>query len=784
MYKKTHILILTLISIFLCHPIYSKETLNVNAADNKIEDQQIPNVSFNNNLKHKPKKKSSTDEANIYLNFENASLENVVNYIAEQKKINIIPHKGLAGITTSLSTRKPLTFQRSWNIMLTLLEMNGFSIINVNDVYRIVPTQEHGKEPLPFYSSGKGIEPNDLPDNDTIIRYIYFFKNIKANNAATILNSMLAPNSIQINKDLEACILTEKSYNIKSAMKIVKELDVGGSKDSIRLVPLKLADADTVARLFEEIIGRDSQKSSIRFLSKENKVETSFFSPITKIVPMRDKNALILLGKDEHLNKIIEFIYKYLDVAIGTAESRLHIKEIQYANAEKLKPIIENIIRPPKGISADKQVVGEYKFFEDVIIAAESPGSDEVRGGGNRLIIACNKEDWKRLDKFISKLDKPQPQIALEVMIVDVGISNDRFLGAELQTKLNKELGKEIGKGAWIQTFNLTAEENLNEYLNTDGNTAGDPSFLTVRTNNSEEVGKDIWGIVKAKLNLDNSNIISQPFLVVNNYQRCSLSDVITRRIKGKLAAKSTDDSPPVEYENLDARNNTIITPYINKSGTVDLKIEIIVEDFESLEEDQPNTITRSLVTRTTMALGEVLVLGGLTKSSLSEEGRKTPILGDIPLIGNLFKRKSRSRTEKNLYIFIRPSIIKPQVDGGPDEYTQLKLDYAKYQILNVDTYYKEKDPIQRWFFKPTNQKIKHKLVDAASGVFRPIDNFTYGKSQPKSVNISEDPYYRATEEVEKMRELRKKRSNLKKRQNRIEIPKNLKALKKRKSLT
>lgn len=105
--------------------------------------------------------------------------------------------------------------------------------------------------------------------------------------------------------------------------------------------------------------------------------------------------------------------------------------------------------------------------------------------------------------------------------------------------------------------------------------------------------------------------------------------------------------------------------------------------------------------------------------------------------------------------MFIRPSIIKPRFEGAPDEYTQLKLDYAKYQIMKNDTYIQDRDPIQRWFFKPTNQTIKQRLSDAARGILRPVDDYTYGRGQPKSVNMQEDPYYRVSEALEQARSKR-----------------------------
>ena len=166
---------------------------------------------------------STTEVADLYLNFENASLSSVVNYLAEQKKINFIPHKDLATKKVSLSTREPLSLSRAWNVLLTLLEMNGFTLINVNNVYRIVKNKDNKKEPLPFYSSQQGTMPKDLPDSDIVVRYIYVLKNISTDIAGKILGDVLGRNKVRMTKELSTCIITDKCNNIKKAMEITMQ---------------------------------------------------------------------------------------------------------------------------------------------------------------------------------------------------------------------------------------------------------------------------------------------------------------------------------------------------------------------------------------------------------------------------------------------------------------------------------------------------------------------------------------------------------------------------------
>lgn len=718
------------------------------------------------------------EEANIYLNFNDVSLSNVVNYLGELRNINILPHKDLEAVKVKLYTRQPLTLTRAWDVLLTLMEMNGFTIVNVDNVYRIVANKENTLEPLPMYSSmeygeKKGVEPEDLPDNDMVVRYIYFFKNMKAETAQTILRTMFADEkSIIINRDLNACIIKEQCLNIKAALKVVKELDTGGLRESIKVIQLKHADAQTISDLFKDVLGNGQEEQrTIRFTPLSTQQEKRYFSSTTKIFPDQAKNSLILLGTDANLNKIVDFIYKYLDVPIGDAESRLHIKEIRHAKSETLKPILENIIKPPKGQGTEKSsVVGEYKFFEDVIIAAETAEAAEEgkRGAGNRLIIACNQDDWNRLERFIEKLDKPQPQVAIEVMVITVDIDQNKSLGAQMHNFKGKAPG--LGINA-VDFNNLGSVDNIKSengipVLDANGNTisnminltnaTGSPSYITL--GGATVANQSIWAVIQSVFNMTNAHVISQPFLVANNYQACTVDVKETRRLPG-VQVSGHGEQPRNQLRDVSASVKVDLTPQINIDGLVDLAMEIDVEEFKDDPSNPGNVadpvkVNRSLKTRVSLRTGEILVLGGLTRSDQNETHYRTPLLAEVPILGNFFKSKSKNKTETNLYIFLRPSIIKPRFEGEPDEYTQLKLDYAKLQMMRNDTYSQDNDPIQRWFFKPSKQSIKSKLSETKRGIFRPIDDFTYGKDRPSMVRIAEDPYYKVSEAIEKERAL------------------------------
>lgn len=725
----------------------------------------------NNGITHIPNSeiiKSTNENINdadeprdVHLNFSNASLSSVVEHLAEQQNLNIISHKGLTDVKVTLNTREAFTMKRAWEILLTLVEMHGFSIVKVGNVHRVVEKKSNTNEPLPIYSSGKGIEPEDLPDSDMVIRYIYFLRNIKAETALSILNKML-DTPIQIQPDLDVCIIKEKSRSIKSAMRIIKELDQGGLRQNIKMVPILHTTPEAVARIFnDKIIGPNKKEQErVRFVTSSKK-DVTYFSTNIKIIPDNERGVLILLGQEMDLEKIIDFIQNFLDVPMHDASSRIHVKEVLYHEPSKLKQLLQKIIKTPQGKQATS-----VKYFEDVVIAAETPGGSgrENIGGGNRLIIACNQEDWARLEPIIDNLDKPKPQVALEVMIVDVSIDMERKLAAHLR---DNGLGI-FGQQAAFKLANIDesdtgpttgasiAESSIAEQL--DGLTSVGETALTFG-DIKDGMASTAWGLLKTLLKKDNSNIISQPFIIANNHEKCEFISTEKRRVAGELKAGYNNNEAVQTQVDIPAKTNVNITPHVNASGIVDLIIEINVADFKAVSASDPNTNTRMLSTRVSMGTGEVLVLGGLGRSSLRETRYETPGLSAIPVLGNFFKSKRKASDKKYLYAFIRPSIIKPQLEGAADDYTQFKVDYAKHQIFKTESYSKSKDPIQRFFFKPRNHSIRETVDNIKAERFSYIDNFIEKKEMPPTTEMRLDPYYRGSSHIERSKKMAKNRS-------------------------
>jgi len=675
------------------------------------------------------KKEEKEPEKDIYLNFENTELRNFVNYIAEQKKINLIPDKAMTGVKISLNIREPLTIDGAWNIFLTILEMSGFSIIKTKEVYKIILKDRKLMEPLPTFIN---VPEAALPSSDLTIRYVKFLQNIGVNEIRDLLASMLGiPHTVIAQPEVNGVIITDKSYNIKSAMKVINELDQTGLQESVSILRLKQVNASDVKTLFDNLIKKPEGSPLARLLGRQAESNIEYFAPSTRIIAEDRTNSLILLGNQNSIKKIEDFIINHIDTELKGTESPLHVFELQYTDASQIKDILQDITTPPDspaGQQAAKYgaVRGGVKYFR--------PMSFQVDKDGNRLIVSSiDKQDWKMLKQTIKDLDKPQPQVAIESMFVDVDITDNKEFGGGIT---NKKTGQ-IGKGVDFQGPTFAGKTILNESNKTLlGNLIEAVDRGVGATILSLGSKSRIWAFLEAKQSQETTSILTQPFITIANNSKATIESGSTRRIQSEKTGTR------VGYIPLKASTAVTLKPQINLDGIIRFEVNVAISDFVGTGGD---TKSKNVTTNVTVADGQVLVLGGFVKTKVTEAMRKTPVLGDIPVLGWFFKYKKRVITKQYTFIFIAPTLIKPRKTPGMGLYTKMKLDKVTREIDEAVQVKRVTDPIHNVFFNPEGEDYSHKVVD-----------FANARYQPTTVDIKNDPYYRAQTERAKKEKIKK----------------------------
>jgi general secretion pathway protein D len=708
----------------------------------------LPARSFTqpNAQEGRSKRSSQKIKKKISFDYSGKPLVDIINDLAALKELNIILPQGPFAITTKVTFSLPdkITVDQAWQQVITLLDLAGYTIHPDGDFLEIVKTTDNPnivREPFTLYVD----RPLDeLPNSEEIIRALFYLSNLSvkvmASDLTKVLQDMLSPNAdIKFDLKTNSLLLTDKSVNIKGVMKIIQELDQGGLRDTIEVLPLYYVSAQVLDDLFNKQLFVPQQQNGTQQLP-----QASYFPRNTKVLALERTNSLVMMGTPAAIGLVKDFIIKYIDRPLESGESILHIYDLQYLNATNFAPVLQQLVTPSQaqGAQTTGKATGPRQYFKDVIIQAEitrkteqiqptqpggtptgsaSPTTEGTQLGGNRLIIAARKKDWVRIKKLIEDLDKPQPQVALEVLLVDLTLLGDKILGAQIRDKagfqnstsprLNFQsaqlappvlipgvqdpiTGQTVlpGNALMANLLEIITDANGNR-----GNIASNatPGSLIISLNDKQTGG--VWAVFQILNKYANTSILAQPFLITTNHQQATVTIQQERLLVGD--ADTANTAVRIPFETVTAGLTVDIIPHISLTKNVNLQITVNLNEFVSNTSN--NRITRVVQTCANVGSGEVLAIGGLIKKQEQISTNQVPLLGSIPLVGWFFKQEEKSIEKDNLVIFISPTIIEPQLKGGINDYTTNKLEFAKNEINEGLCFENLRDPITRWFFKP-----------------------------------------------------------------------------------
>ena len=661
-------------------------------------------------------------ESDIEVNFSNASLQNIVDQISQLFNLTFIPDdiikipsattKALSETKVSFTTNRPLTKQRTWNLFTTFLELAGWSLASTPDphIYRITATEKANHSPLPTYIN---TSLDIIPKSDQRIRYVCFLENSTPDLMEPLLKR-LQSTTAQIDKFalLRAIIITDTAYNIYSLLQIVRELDKTSSSQVLSVIHLKEADASDVVSLIESLQGKDSKEVAVPWMPPKQESTLFYFSKEVKVIAAPRTNSLIIIGPKEGTKRIEQFILTHVDTELTQRYRPVHVFNLNYAPAEQIANILNKVVGFTGKKSDSKTptvgetggVLGGLKHFDHVFIEPEKQN--------NRLIIRCSEEDYAHLEKIIRELDQRQLQVAIEVMIVEIGSTRTRQWGIQWDTKKNRTLNAQMS-GFWgskIQTTETaTPSAHSNSIIaNLIGLAKLPEAGTTVLTLGKESIHA-IAGILEQD---DQSRIIANPFIVTTNKYRASVAIAERRRIEMQTVATSGTKG----QQTFNAVWEVSVTPQINDEGIINLNIDIKLEDFDkplatTADPTNANKTSTHIQTNTNVSNEEVIALGGLIKKKKTVEETRFPVLSRIPIIGNLFKNTTHENEQRTLVVLMTPTIIYPTGETV-NTFTQNKAEKTS-RIAEWSTERHERnrrDPMFNWFFKATDDDVPNDI--------------------------------------------------------------------------
>jgi general secretion pathway protein D len=673
------------------------------------------------------------DTATVAFNFEDANLSNLLDYMKSIHNIefvseDIVPTvpgaKGIAGHKINFRTNRTLTRKESWNLCVNFLHIAGLDVVPMvqTGFYRLVPLTKANNEPIPTYI---GVDVEVLPDNDMIVRYVYFLRNIDAAKLQVILKNMQSASAkLDVYAELKGLIFTDRSSSIKSLMKIVTELDRAALPEVLSVVKLQRANAGDVITLYNSLKPSGGTTAQPQRVWATNKKESSleYFPQDVVMVADNRTNSLILLGTKKDVQRIEEFITKNVDVAIDRDAPPIFTYRLQYTNAKDLTSILTSITSYGSSTEAGKYggTRDGLKYFQKMTIVPDT--------WSNSLIINATPQDFAALKPLIEELDVAQKQIGLEILFVQVSDVDIKTLGAQIsgpngqgsQVVGASPFGPTFLAGASAQTSGVSPGTSVVVTRGTGATTTNTDfsiksslasllgsNILNQAGSTLLTFGQPIWAVFKILKTITSTHVVSNPFLVVSNNTSATLTSGEERRqtsgeVLASAAVKATGLVP------IQATLNVTITPQINKDNMISLQITVKDEHFvDGGATSGSNTGTsrslKSIQTQATIANGETLVLGGIMIENTASSVTGVPFLEKIPVVGWFFKSKSRTITRDHFLIFVCPRVL-----NDADQETHVN-DYTKYKLHEVqnsvdlideaDWFGSSKDPVQNAFF-------------------------------------------------------------------------------------
>ncbi|MEX0940322.1 MAG: secretin N-terminal domain-containing protein [Candidatus Babeliales bacterium] len=688
---------------------------------------------------------TATDDPNnlIEVNLENTDLANLLNWISDTFEVNFLTDdaiqplptggKTVAGNKITFKTHKPLTKKQVWNLFLTFLDFFGFGLVEgtIPNLYKVRPTAINApgsvnRSPLDSYIN---IHWEDLPDNDTHIRYIYFVRNTTLATIQGIVDAFRSTTAtLKPLQDLNAFVLTDKASNIRSLMQIVTELDSIASPEAMSVLKLKNADAEDVVKLYNNLTKfEDPRGLAARILGPKKTSPSVYFPETTRLIAERRNNILIILGDIESIKKVEEFIINHIDVELKVPYSPLYVYELQYASAGDIASILTDVTRFAQGTAAAQTggVREGDKYLQPMTFKAEP--------SGNRLLIKAEKEDYLKVRDIIKQLDVRQPQIAIEVLIVNVISADNKEIGVQIRNKNSNTINGSLdfqtsgfplaGGNRAAPVINPTTGSIMADLIQLARNQTPGATLISI-----SNAASGVWAIFKLLQNHAHTNLISNPFLITTNKYQSEVSIGETRRVMTGIVKGATDT--PV-FDDVTANLTLRITPQINTIGMINLEISISIDNFiDTADPTSANRNTKTVVTNANVGNQQVLALGGLLETVQNESLSKVPILGDIPLVGWFFKNRVKVKRKDNLLIFISPRIVEPRLAGGINQYTKDKATSAKESLCGLRHPAEMRDPIHKWFFNDViNENTEY------------VDNFLAKQNPEQCIDIPESLY-------------------------------------------
>ena len=597
----------------------------------------------------------------VTLNFKDAEIDSVIGWMAEQTGKNFIVDPRVKSKVTIISG-KPLNKDELYQVFLSVLQVHGFAAVPSGDVIKIVPDINAKQSGVPVASD------KNPGEGDEVITRVIALENVPAAQLVPILRPLIPQQGHMVAyPPSNVLIISDHAANIDRIAEIISRVDLPSADNEVEVIPLQHASAAEVARILTALEQQNRQNAQ--------KMGGQLEGRATFIADERTNSILLGGGKTNRLQ--IRALISHLDIPLER-EGNIHVVYLRYANAKELAPVLTGIgqkvaqqEQAKKGGAAAGGAQSKAQSFD--IQADDST---------NALVITASLEVFRSLQAVIRQLDVRRAQVLVEGIIAEISLSKAAQLGIQWGVDASPGGHGPVG----FTNFSSGTGSSLGEIAAAaaSGAVTSVPEGLTLGIGRFNSNNLNFAALVRALQGDGSTNVLSTPTLLTLDNQEAEI--VVGQNVPfvtGSYSSVSNSSTVSNPFQTIQRQNVGIdlkVKPQINEGNTIKLDVEQKVDSLAASSAGAADLITNTRSIKTTVLVddGQVVVLGGLIKDDLTESVQKVPGLGDLPLIGGLFRYKSTTKDKTDLMVFLHPVIMRDDsllanVSGSKYNYIRAK---------------------------------------------------------------------------------------------------------------
>ncbi|MCS6153754.1 type II secretion system secretin GspD [Shewanella baltica] len=581
-------------------------------------------------------------------NFKGTDIQEFINIVGKNLNKTIIVDPTIRG-KINVRSYDLLNDEQYYQFFLNVLQVYGYAIVEMeNNVIKVIKDKDAKTAAIRVANDA---EPGI---GDEMVTRIVALYNTEAKQLAPLLRQLNdnAGGGNVVNYDpSNVLMLSGRAAVVNKLVEIVRRVDKQGDT-SVQVVPLEFASAGEMVRIIDTLYRATANQSQMP-------------GQAPKVVADERINAVVVSGDEKSRQRVVELIHRLDAEQASTGNTK--VRYLRYAKAEDLVEVLTGFAQKLEGDKDPSAQAAGGKRRNEINIMAHTET--------NALVISAEPDQMRTIESVINQLDIRRAQVLVEAIIVEVAEGDNVGFGVQWASKSGggtqfNNLGPTIGEiGAGVWAAQPTEGDLVCSGTNLD-NCKRNPDKQGDVTLLAQALGKvngmawgvamgDFGALIQAVSSDTNSNVLATPSITTLDNQEASFIVGDEVPILTGSTASSSNSNPFQTVERKEVGVKLKVVPQINEGNAVKLTIEQEVSGVNGNTGVDISFATRRLTTTVMADSGQIVVLGGLINEEVQESIQKVPFLGDIPIIGHLFKSSSSKKTKKNLMIFIKPTIIR-----------------------------------------------------------------------------------------------------------------------------